>query len=202
LIGVAKIIVSLIISPLLGFLAAFVLQTVMIVALRNASFNINVWIKKLQWLIAALLAYSHGANDAQKIVGIILIALTSAGYSNNHLSQEWIKGIAGIVMFLGTMLGGWSIMKTVGRGIFAIRPLHSLNSQISSGSSIILATFFGAPVSTTHIVVGSVAGVGTADEIRMVNWQIGKEIIIAWLFTIPLAATVAAIIYYLLDCIL
>ncbi|WP_371361904.1 hypothetical protein SRRS_32000 [Sporomusa rhizae] len=201
LIGVIKIFAALIISPLLGFIAAFILQTISNIILRNANFKINIWIKKIQWIIAALLAYSHGANDTQKIIGIMFLALSAAGYTSGHILQEWIRGLAGGVMFLGTLLGGWSIMKTIGRGIYAIRPIHSLNSQLASGGSIILATLAGAPVSTTHVVVGSVAGVGAADEYRMVNWQIGKEIILAWVFTIPLSGIVAALVCYLLTVI-
>jgi len=98
-----------------------------------------------------------------------LIALVSAGHSIDPTTSLWVKGGVGAVMFIGTLLGGWPIMKTVGRGIYTIRPIHSLNSQISSGGSVLLATALGAPVSTTHVVVGSAMGVGSADEFRMVN---------------------------------
>lgn len=199
LIGITKIIAALILSPLLGFVVAFLLQKVSNLLLRNAKFSINQWINKLQWVIAGLLAYSHGANDTQKIVGIISLALAAANYPFGHIAPVWISSLGGGVMFVGTILGGWSIMKTIGRGIYTIRPIHSLNSQLSSGGSIILATILGAPVSTTHVVVGSVAGVGSADEFRMVNWQIGKEIIIAWCITIPASAIVAALAYYILS---
>ena len=197
LIGIAKIIAALLLSPLLGFVVAFFLQTVANILLRDANFTINTGIKKIQWIIAALLAYSHGANDTQKIVGILSLALAAGRYPFGPIAPVWISSLCGIVMFVGTLLGGWSIMKTIGRGIYAIRPIHSLNSQLSSGGSIILATIFGAPVSTTHVVVGSVAGAGSADEFRMVNWKIGKEIMIAWCITIPASAIVAAIAYYI-----
>ena len=100
-------------------------------------------------------------------------------------------------MFIGTMLGGWTIMKTIGRGIFKIRVIHSVNSQLASSGSLLLATFIGAPVSTTHVVVGSVMGVGAADEYKMVHWGVAKEIILAWFITIPLSAVVSALIYSL-----
>ncbi|EGW35893.1 inorganic phosphate transporter [Desulfosporosinus sp. OT] len=198
LLGVTKIVAALILSPALGFIAAFILQLISNLVLRNANFSINNWIKKIQWLMAGLLAYSHGANDTQKTVGIIALALASASYSGGQAGLIWIKGFAGAVMFAGTLLGGWPIMKTIGRGIYTIRPIHSLNSQLSSGGCIVLATTLGAPVSTTHVVVGSVAGVGGADEFRMVNWKIGKEIIIAWCITIPASAIVAAMVFYLM----
>jgi PiT family inorganic phosphate transporter len=197
-IGITKIIAALILSPVLGFVAAFLLQIIAKLVLRNAKFTLNIWIKRLQWIIAALLAYSHGANDTQKIVGIISLALAAGSYPFGQFNPVWINALGGAVMFLGTMLGGWSIMKTIGRDIYAIRPIHSLNSQLSSGGSVILATALGAPVSTTHVVVGSVAGVGAADEFRMVNWNMGKEIIMAWCITMPAAAVVASLVYYII----
>jgi PiT family inorganic phosphate transporter len=198
LIGVSKIVAALIIAPVLGFTVAFLLQKVSNIVLRNAKYGINSGIKRMQWILGGFLAYSQGGNDTQKIVGIILLALASANHPFGPMASVWIKGLGGSVMFTGTLLGGWSIMKTVGRGIYTIRPIHSLNSQLASGSSILLATALGAPVSTTHVVVGSVMGVGGADEFRMVNWKIGKEIIIAWCITMPVSAIVAAGAYYLL----
>ena len=198
LVGITKIVAALILSPLIGFIAAFILQTITNIVLRNAKSSLNHWIKRIQWVIAGLLAYSHGANDTQKTVGIISLALVSASFSNGQVGLVWIKGLAGAVMFAGTLLGGWPIMKTIGRSIYTIRPIHSLNSQISSGGCIVLATVLGAPVSTTHVVVGSVIGVGGADEFRMVNWNIGKELIIAWCITIPASAIVAAMVFYIL----
>lgn len=198
LVGVMKILAGLIVSPLLGFSAAFLLQRLANILLRNATFSINKWLKRMQWVIAALLAYSHGANDTQKIVGIIMLAEICIGMTGQD-NVLFIKLLVGTLMFIGTMLGGWPIMKTIGRGIYTIRPIHSLNSQIASGGSLILATMLGAPVSTTHVVVGSVVGVGAADEFRMVNWNIGKEILVAWCITIPASATMGAITCWILQ---
>jgi inorganic phosphate transporter, PiT family len=195
IVGITKVIVALILSPLLGFLAAFVLQKLTNCVLRNAKFSINKILKRLQWIMAALLAYSHGANDTQKVIGIITLALSAAGNATLDTAPLWLKICGGLVMFAGTMFGGWSIMKTIGRGIYTLRPIHSLNSQITSGGAVLFATFLGAPVSTTHVVVGSITGVGAADEYKMVHWSIAKEIITAWLITIPMAALVAAGVY-------
>jgi PiT family inorganic phosphate transporter len=190
-----KVIVGLIISPMLGFIIAFILQKVMKLLLRNAKYTLNNTLNKLQLGIAAALAYSHGANDTQKIIGIITLALIAG--NGISTTPTWVRIAGGLVMFIGTMLGGWAIMKTIGRGIFKIRVIHSLNSQIASSGSLLLATFIGAPVSTTHVVVGSVMGVGAADEYRMVHWGVAKEIILAWFITIPLSAVVSAFIYSL-----
>lgn len=196
-IGISKIVLSLIISPILGFFVALLLQKISHLVLRNANFKLNTSINRIQWVMAGLLAFSHGGNDTQKIVGIISMALAASSYPFGQIDPVWIRACGGLVMFAGTLLGGWSIMKTVGRGIYTIRPIHSLNSQLSAGASILMATFLGAPVSTTHVVVGSVVGVGSADEYRMVNWKIGQEIIVAWTVTMPASAMVAAGLYFL-----
>jgi PiT family inorganic phosphate transporter len=195
--GIVKVVAALVISPILGFILAFILQKVTKILLRNAKFSMNKWLNKMQWVIAAVLSYSHGANDTQKIIGMLTLALVAGGSANIQTAPLWVRVCGGLVMFLGTILGGWSIMKTIGRGIFNIRPIHSVNSQLASVGSILLATLIGAPVSTTHVVVGSVMGVGSADEYRMVHWQIVQEIIIAWFITIPLSAIVSALIYIL-----
>ena len=193
--GIVKVVAGLIISPMLGFIIAFILQKVTRLLLRNAKYTLNNSLNKLQLGIAAALAYSHGANDTQKIIGIITLALMAGkGIATIPL---WVRIAGGLVMFIGTMLGGWTIMKTIGRGIFKIRVIHSVNSQLASSGSLLLATFIGAPVSTTHVVVGSVMGVGAADEYKMVHWGVAKEIILAWFITIPLSAVVSALIYSL-----
>lgn len=198
-VGIMKVIVSLIFSPVLGFSIAYVIQKISMLLLRNAKFSINHTINKLQWIVAAALAFSHGANDSQKITGLISLALISAGVVNSHAVPPLIKIAIGLIMFLGTALGGWKIMKTIGNKIYDLRPIHSLNSMISSGTSILFATFTGAPVSTTHVVVGGIMGVGSADEYRMVNWNIGKEIVTAWFITIPCSAIASSIIYFLIN---
>jgi len=193
--GIVKVVAALIISPMLGFIIAFILQKVMTLLLRNAKFALNNSLNKLQLGIAAALAYSHGANDTQKIIGIIALALLAG--NGIATMPFWVRIAGGLVMFIGTMLGGWTIMRTIGRGIFKIRVIHSVNSQLASSGSLLLATFIGAPVSTTHVVVGSVMGVGAADEYKMVHWGVAKEIVLAWFITIPLSAVVSAIIYSL-----
>jgi inorganic phosphate transporter, PiT family len=199
--GIAKVVAALIISPMLGFIIAFILQKAAGLLLRNAKFTLNNGLKKIQWGIAAALAYSHGANDTQKIIGIITLALAAGEGAAMNTAPLWVRLSGGLVMFIGTMLGGWAIMKTIGRGIFTVRVIHSVNSQLASAGSLIIATLIGAPVSTTHVVVGSVMGVGAADEYKMVHWSIAKEIILAWFITIPMSAVVSALIYILFNLI-
>lgn len=197
--GIVKVVAFLLISPALGFVLAFLLGSLSKLLLRNAGFSLNRWLNGLQWLISALLSYNHGANDTQKITGLITLALAAAAGRPMGTAPLWVRVCGGAVMFAGTMLGGWSIMKTIGSRIYKLRPIHSLNSQLSAAGSVLIANLLGAPVSTTHVVVGSVMGVGTADRFKMVNWSIAKEIIAAWVITIPLAGAVSAAIYLALS---
>lgn len=195
--GIVKVIAALFLSPLIGFVIAFLLEKMTKLLLRNAHVSINKRINKMQWLIVAGLSYSHGSNDTQKVIGILSLALAAWSGAAVDTAPLWVKGSGGLVMFMGTLLGGWSIMKTLGRGIFDIKPLHSINSQLSSVTSILGATLMGAPVSTTHVVVGGIMGVGAGDEYKMVHWGIVKEILVAWGITIPLSAVVSAVVYYI-----
>lgn len=196
--GVVKVIVGLIISPVIGFGVAFMAQRIIDGALKNKNYSTtNNVLKRLQWIVVGILAYSHGANDTQKIMGIVILALMAAGNTSADSLDipMWLRLAVGIIMFIGILCGGWTIMKTLGRGIYALRPLHSFNSLFSSGLSLLGATVMGAPASTTHLVVGSIIGVGAADEYKMVNWKIGKAMLIAWCVTIPATAICAALLY-------
>jgi inorganic phosphate transporter, PiT family len=124
--------------------------------------------------------------------------LVAAKWSDAPQIPLWSQFAGGLVMFAGTTFGGWSIIKTLGRKIFPLRPIHSFNSLVASGGSLLVANFLGAPISTTHLVAGTVIGVGAADEYRMVNWEIGKEMVLAWFITMPAAAAMAALLFTLL----
>lgn len=197
--GVAKVLVSLIISPILGFFTAFLLQKVMNYLLRNASFAANTWLKRIQWIMAGILAFNHGSNDTQKVLGLVTLALLASKWVYYEQIPLWSQLLGGIVMFAGTLLGGWSIIKTLGRKVFPLHPIHSFNSLLASGSSLFIGNSWGAPISTTHLVAGTIIGVGAADEYRMVNWEIGKEMVLAWFITIPASACIAGLFYIMLD---
>jgi inorganic phosphate transporter, PiT family len=192
--GILLVVAGLFISPLFGFIVAFALGKISRLMFRNASFGLNRWLNRLQYLAAAVLAYSHGANDTQKSIGILTTALLASGLLARATPPLWVQLASGLLMFGGTLLGGWPIMKTIGRGLYDIQPIHSVNSQMAAVSSILFATLAGAPISTTHVVVGSVMGVGTADRYKMVRWQVIREILMAWLITMPAAAAVAGVI--------
>jgi PiT family inorganic phosphate transporter len=193
--GITLVIAALLFSPLIGFLAAFILGKITKLLFRNAGFGLNKHLNRLQWLLTGILSYSHGANDTQKIIGLLALALAAGEKQAILTAPVWVRVSGGLVMFIGTLLGGWSIMKTIGRGIYEVQPVHSVDSQIASFGSILFATAVGAPVSTTHVVVGSVMGVGSADRYKIVHWHIVKEILTAWVITIPSSAAVSAAIY-------
>ncbi len=197
--GIIKIFLSLIISPILGFLAAFFLQQVMKLLLRNARFSVNTWLKRSQWIMAGILAFNHGSNDTQKILGLVSLALIANRWLDYETIPLWSRLLGGMVMFTGTIFGGWAIIKTLGRKVFPLRPIHSFNSLLSSGSSLFIGNLLGAPISTTHLVAGTIIGVGAADEYRMVNWEIGKEMVLAWFITIPASACMAGLLYIVLN---
>jgi PiT family inorganic phosphate transporter len=200
--GVAKVVISLLISPAIGFAAAFLLHKLTGLLLRNSKYTVNKWIKRTQWAVAAGLSYSHGANDTQKILGILVLALLSAGIAPMGAAPLWAKLSVGAVMSFGTLLGGWRVMKTVGRGIFEMKPIDSLNSQLASAGAILAANLTGAPVSSTQTVIGSIMGVGSAENHKMVNWNVVKGILVSWVITIPASAAVSALTFLLFKQIL
>jgi len=197
--GIIFVTAALIFSPFLGFVSAFILGKISALLLRNAGFGLNRHLNRLQWALTGILSFSHGSNDTQKVIGILTLALAAAGRGAAHAAPLWVRISGGAVMFIGTLLGGWSIMKTIGRGIYEIHPIHSVNSQIASLGSILLSTAAGAPVSTTHVVVGSVMGVGAADRYKIVRWSIVRQIVMAWFITIPASAAVSAAAFLLFD---
>lgn len=196
--GIVLVLAALAFSPIFGFVVSFLLGKLSRLVLRNARFGLNTWLNRLQYPAAALLAFSHGANDTQKIIGVLAVALAASGSGALSTAPLWVRAAGGAVMFAGTMLGGWSIMKTIGRRIYDIQPIHSFNSQLSAVSAILLSTVGGAPISTTHVVVGSVMGVGSADGFKYVHWQIVREIITGWVTTLPAAGLLSAGIFLLL----
>jgi len=193
--GIVLVTFALIVSPLAGFVLAFILGKVSQIIFRNAKIGLNIWLNRFEWLITGLLSYSFTANDTQKIIGILTLALAAGGRPAISSIPLWLRISGGLVMFMGMLIGGWNITKTIGRGIYEMRPIHGVNSQLASMGSIFSATTLGAPVSTTHVVVGSIMGIGSAERYKTVNWQIVKEIVAAWLITIPSSAVISAIIF-------
>ncbi|MET4163549.1 PiT family inorganic phosphate transporter [Marinobacterium sp. MBR-111] len=196
--GVTKVLLALVLSPLIGFWFGFVLQRVVLVLLRSASPLVNRELRGAQWLTTAGLAFSHGANDAQKSMGILTLCLLLSGQLDEFRVPFWVILLCASAITLGTVLGGWKIVRTLAFSIYKIRPLHALNSQLTSAGVVFMASLVGAPVSTTHVVSSSIMGIGAAERPRAVRWAKAREIGVTWLVTIPGAGVLAVLCYLLL----
>jgi len=196
--GVTKILATLFVSPLLGFIVGWLLHRVMRIALRRAHPDVNHILRRLQWLGAAWLAFSHGTNDAQKTMAVITLVLVVSGFLPQFAVPFWVILLCAGSITLGTASGGWRIIRTVGFGIYRLRPLHAFDSQLAAAAVISAAAAFGGPVSTTHVVSSSIMGIGAAERPRAVRWAKAMEIVFTWLVTLPVSALLAAIVHILL----
>ncbi|HEU0283470.1 MAG TPA: inorganic phosphate transporter [Gallionella sp.] len=199
--GVAKVIAALILSPIIGFWVGYLLHRVMLVLLRGAHPSINRDLRHLQFVTSAGLAFSHGANDAQKSMGILTLVLLLGGFIPTFEVPLWVMMACSLAITLGILSGGWQIVRTLGFSIYKIRPLHALDSQMTAASVIFGSSLFGAPVSTTHVVASSIMGIGASERPKAVRWGKAAEIVVTWLITIPGAALMAISCYLLIQAI-
>ena len=192
-----KVILPLLMAPLLGFIVGIIIMRLSLAIFRNRKPSITIVFKKVQALTMIFLAGSHGSNDSQKAMGIIALSLTAYG-SESFSVPSWVIVSCAAAISVGLSFGGWRIIKTIGKQVSKMTPLHSFDSQISSGIIIYFSSIFGFPVSTTQIVGSSVMGVGAAYKARSVRWSITKDILTAWLITIPATGLMAAATFMLL----
>jgi len=192
-VGVWGVLIGLAISPLVGAVAGWAVELLARRALRRARQTVQKPILRSEWVTGSALAFSHGTNDAQKTMGLITLALVVSGQIGAFVVPLWVKVACATALTVGTALGGWRIASTIGRGIYRIRPLDGLVSQGSSAGVIGVSAFLGAPVSTTHVVASSVVGVGAAQRRRHVRWPVVREILLAWLVTMPSCALMGAV---------
>ena len=193
--GFVKILFFFLISVFIGFAGSYLMHRTSALLLRNARRTANRTIIGLNWCAAAAMAFTNGANDPQKQMGMIAMVLFAAGLSATADVPLWARCACAVLIALGTISGGWRIMNTLGRRIFRIEPIHSFDSQFFSASSLALSTLAGAPVSSTQVITMSVLGVGAAENPRKVKWDVGKHILVAMLVTIPLTMAIAAVMY-------
>jgi PiT family inorganic phosphate transporter len=197
-VGVIGTLISLAISPPLGALAALLVIRVLRRLGRRATRRWRTPVRGGQWVTAAALAFSHGANDAQKSVGVIAALLLASGKISSLAAPAWVIVVCAAALTAGTALGGWRIMRTVGRRIYRIQPLEGLASTAASAGVIFGASLVGAPVSTSQVVASSVVGVGGGRwRWRHVHWEIVRTMGIAWLITLPTTGVLAAVAYEL-----
>jgi inorganic phosphate transporter, PiT family len=195
--GVAKIGSAIVLSPLVGFMLAIVLVVAVSWAfVRATPYAVDTTFRRLQLVSASLYALGHGGNDAQKTMGIIAVLLYSQGYLGPTFHVPfWVVISCHAAMGLGTLFGGWRIVKTMGSRLTDLRPMQGFCAETGGAATLFLATWLGIPVSTTHTIAGAIVGVGAARRVSGVRWHIAGDIVVAWVVTIPAAAAVGAVCY-------
>lgn len=197
--GFTDILKALLISPLIAFTAGFILMWLLKRVFANSSpHNINKGFRSGQVITAMFQSFSHGTNDAQKAMGIIVFALVAAGIQTDMDVPLWVKLSAATAMALGTSVGGWKIIKTMGTKIFKIEPINGFAADMGSAAVILTATMLHLPVSTTHVITSSILGVGSAKRFSAVRWGVAGRILIAWVITIPITVVLAMIFFWII----
>jgi PiT family inorganic phosphate transporter len=191
--GVLKTMAFIVISPLLGLLLGGLLMVaVSWIFFQHSPYMVDQWFRRLQLLSSALYSIGHGSNDAQKTMGLIWLMLISAkATSPNHL-PFWVVASCYTAMALGTLFGGWRIVKTMGQRITKLRPVGGFSAEAGGAVTLFLASGLGVPVSTTHTITGAIVGVGAAQRVSAVRWGVARNIVVAWVITIPASALIAA----------
>ena len=198
--GLKKIVLSLLISPVLGTLVGFIFMLILYRVFRNyAPSGLNKNFRRLQVASAALMAFSHGTADAQKSMGVITMALLSYGTISSFTVPWEVMVACATAMALGTAAGGWRIIKTVGHDFVKLQPVHGFCVETASAGVILGASAIGMPTSTTHVITSTILGVGLSKRLTAVNWKVAQRILVAWVLTIPASALVAYLAYQVMS---
>lgn len=198
--GLFKIILFIVLSPLLGFiLGSLMMVLVSWLFVRSSQRNVDRWFRRLQLISAAMYSLGHGGNDAQKTIGIIWMLLIAAGAmnANDAMPPMWVIISCYSAISLGTLFGGWRIVKTMGQKITKLKPVGGFCAETGGAITLFIATALGVPVSTTHTITGAIVGVGATRKMSAVRWGVAGNIVWAWIFTIPASAFVAAIAWWI-----
>lgn len=201
--GIGKIVIALIASPVIAICTGMLIMYLLYGFFGNLKpSTVNDKFRKVQVMVAATMAFSHGSNDAQKSMGIMTLALLAGGYIQEFEVPMYVKILAATAMACGTAIGGWRIIKTIGGKIFKLDPISGFGADLNSSVVIFTATLLHLPVSTTHVVSGSIMGVGTAKRINAVRWGVAQQMVTAWVLTIPCTALMGAVAYYIVAYVL
>ena len=199
---VNKVLIPMVTSPAIGFVGAFVLMVALYWIFRRAPRRrTNNAFRRLQVGSAGFMAFSHGSNDAQKTMGIITLALFSAGLIETVTVPTWVIIVSASALSLGTAVGGWRIMHTMGQRVVKLEPVHGFAAETTAASVLFVTAHFGMPVSTTHVISSAIMGVGSARGVRGVRWGVARSILLAWVITIPAAGFVAAVAWILMSAV-
>lgn len=199
--GVATVIIFIFLSPLLGMMAAYILSVILVLLLRNSSpARVDRHFRRLQLFSAAAYSLGHGTNDAQKTMGLIAALLFSTGMLGKEFHVPlWVIFLSAFAIGLGTFTGGWRVVKTLGMRLTRLRPYQGFCAETAGAGMLFATAYFGIPVSTTHTIAGGIAGVGMAKRRHAVRWGIARNILYAWIITIPFSAIVAMVFYYFIS---
>jgi len=200
--GMMKVIVGLFISPVIGLVVGWIVMKLVLLVGRHSTQAVNVFFRRSQWITAITLGLSHGTNDAQKTMGVLTMGLVAFGAIPTFHVPSWVIEACALSIALGTALGGWRLIKTMGGKFYRIRPVHAFSSQFASTTVILGSALLGAPVSTTQVISSTILGAGSAERIQKVRWGIAGQIVLAWIFTIPATGALGALFYLLLSPIL
>jgi PiT family inorganic phosphate transporter len=198
--GILKTVLFIVVSPLLGFLLGSLLMVGVSWTVRRSSpLRIDNWFRRLQLVSAGLYSLGHGGNDAQKTIGIIWLLLIASGYSSAADARPplWTIWSCYLAIALGTLFGGWRIVKTMGQRLTKLKPVHGFCAETGGAITLFIATGLGIPVSTTHTITGAIVGVGSTRRASAVRWGVAGNIVWAWIFTIPASGIMAALAYWL-----
>jgi inorganic phosphate transporter, PiT family len=197
--GILKTVAFVFVSPLLGFLLGSLMMVIVAwVCRRSSPLRVDNWFRRLQLVSAGLYSLGHGGNDAQKTIGIIWMLLIASGYAeaSDKMPPSWAIWSCYLAIGLGTMFGGWRIVKTMGQRITKLKPVGGFCAETGGAMTLFIATGLGIPVSTTHTITGAIVGVGSVRNASAVRWGVAGNIVWAWIFTIPASAFVAAVAYW------
>lgn len=197
--GIQTVLLAMLLSPLLGGLIGYVLMKLLNLLFGSWSpHRVNKWFKNLQLASVAFMSFSHGTSDAQKVMGIITLALFAGGYIPDITVPTWVIVASAAAMGLGTMIGGWGVIRTLGMRMLNLKPVHGFAAETAAGLFLTVTAHAGIPVSTTHTITGSILGVGVATRISAVRWGVANKIIYAWVLTLPGTAVMSYLMYKLL----
>ena len=192
----AKVIVPMVTSPLIGFVfGIFVMIGLVWLVYQWIPGKVDRYFRRFQLLSSGVMAFSHGSNDAQKTMGIITLSLFAYGALKSVEVPIWVIVLCAVTMGLGTMAGGWRIIRTMGSKIIKLKPIHGFAAETSAAAVILTASHFGIPVSTTHVISTSIMGVGSAQRFSALRWGIAGNIVLAWVLTIPVCMVIASVLY-------
>lgn len=198
--GWTPTLIFIVIAPVMGLVVAFFLMTAVMWLFHNrSSTRVNGAFRKLQLLSAAFLSLGHGTNDAQKTMGIITGLLVTSGYLSTFHVPIWVVLICHFAIAMGTLFGGWRIVKTMGQKITKLRPVDGFCAETAGGITLLLGTYLGIPISTTHTINGGIMGVGATKRVSAVRWGVAGNIVMAWVLTIPMAALIGAGAYRIIE---